>query len=324
MISETALSETIIARSVPGLGLNVSDGRSMKGVGYRDDRTGPAANAGTEDRGEQTDRMVEEVGDGAAVPTLRARPVEGRPGLVPDARPVGPIGSPTVPGRCALCGQAGAAASGVGAISVLEFGVAGGSGLLVLEREAAAVEKELGVSIQVYGFDNGPAGLPAFIGDYRDHPDKWQPGDFPMDEPLLRSRLGRRTTLVLGNVAETVPRFFDDPSVPPVGFVAFDLDLYSSTTHALRILSLPGRRTLDHVPVYFDDTEHSVSHRFAGELLAIDEFNETSAHVKIDRWRGLAAIGPSRRRRTCGRCTWPTTSRPSPRGPTTGARCTAR
>ena len=177
--------------------------------------------------------------------------------------------------------------AGVGEIAVIEFGVAGGNGLLVLEREAAAVEKELGVSIKVYGFDNGPAGLPDFIGDHRDHPDKWKPGDFPMDEPLLRSKLGRRTSLVLGNVAETVPRFVDDPNVPPIGFVAFDLDLYSSTTHALRILSLPGRRTLDHVAVYFDDTEHSISHQFAGELLAIDEFNRTNAHVKLDRWRGL-------------------------------------
>ena len=113
-----------------------------------------------------------------------------------------------------------------------------------------------------------------------------------MDEALLRSRLGRRTTLVLGNVAETVPRFFDDPGVPPVGFIAFDLDLYSSTSHALRILSQLGRRTLDHVPLYFDDTEHSISHRFAGELLAIDEFNEASAHIKIDRWRGLGGDRP--------------------------------
>jgi hypothetical protein len=181
---------------------------------------------------------------------------------------------------------------GVGEISVIEFGVAGGNGLLALEREAEAVEKELGVSIKVYGFDNGPAGLPAFIGDHRDHPDKWKPGDFPMDEPLLRSKLGRRTTLVLGNVEKTVPRFFDDPSVPPVGFVAFDLDLYSSTTYALRVLTMPGRRTLDHVAVYFDDTEHSISHRFAGELLAIDEFNQTNAHVKIDRWRGLRSDRP--------------------------------
>ena len=175
----------------------------------------------------------------------------------------------------------------VGAISVIEFGVAGGNGLLALEREAGAVENELGVSIKVYGFDNGAGGLPAFIGDHRDHPDKWKPGDFPMDEALLRSKLGPRTRLVLGNVEETVPRFFDDRSVPAVGFIAFDLDLYSSTACALRILSMPSRRSLDHVPVYFDDVEHSVSHDRAGELLAIDEFNQSNAHVTIDRWRGI-------------------------------------
>jgi hypothetical protein len=177
--------------------------------------------------------------------------------------------------------------NGIGEIAVIEFGVAGGNGLLALEREAEAVASELGVSIKVYGFDNGPAGLPAFIGDHRDHPDKWKPGDFPMDESLLRSKLGPRTTLVLGNVAETVPQFFDDPGVPPLGFIAFDLDLYSSTACALGLLSAPGRRMLEHVALYFDDTEHSISHSFAGELLAIEEFNRTNDHVKIDRWRGI-------------------------------------
>ena len=98
--------------------------------------------------------------------------------------------------------------------------------------------------------------------------------------------------LSLVYAACTVPRFFDDPDVPPVGFIAFDLDLYSSTSQALRILSLPGRRTLDHVPLYFDDTEHSISHQFAGELLAIDEFNQANTHVKIDRWRGLQNARP--------------------------------
>lgn len=177
--------------------------------------------------------------------------------------------------------------NGVPAVSVIEFGVAGGSGLLVLEREAARVEKELGVTIEVYGFDNGAQGMPQFIGDYRDHPDKWRPGDFPMDERLLKSRLSPRTTLVLGNVEYTVTEFYNDPRIPPIGFVAFDLDLYSSTTHALRILSMPQRRMLDHVALYFDDTEHSISHRFAGELLAIDEFNARNSHVKIDLWRGV-------------------------------------
>ena len=181
---------------------------------------------------------------------------------------------------------------GIRAISVIEFGVAGGEGLLALQREAEAVERESGVVVRVFGFDNGPAGLPAFIGDHRDHPDKWKPGDFPMDVDRLRERLAPRTSLVLGDVAETVPRFFDDNDIPPVGFIAFDLDLYSSTSQALRILTLPGKRTLDHVPLYFDDVEHAISHRFAGDLLAIDEFNRANDHVKIDRWRGLRGDRP--------------------------------
>ena len=41
------------------------------------------------------------------------------------------------------------------------------------------------------------------------------------------------------------------------------------------------RRTI----LYFDDVDFDCNHRFAGELLAIDEFNETSDGVKIDLWR---------------------------------------
>ena len=89
-----------------------------------------------------------------------------------------------------------------------------------------------------------------------------------------------------------MPRFFDDPRVPPVGFIAFDLDLYSSTASALRVLSMPGGRSLDHVALYFDDTEHSISRHLAGELLAIDEFNQSHSHVTIDRWRGITNDRP--------------------------------
>ena len=63
-------------------------------------------------------------------------------------------------------------------ISVIEFGVAGGNGLLTLQDEAAAVEGETGIRIRVFGFDNGHGGLPAFVGDHRDHPDAWRPGDY--------------------------------------------------------------------------------------------------------------------------------------------------
>jgi hypothetical protein len=172
-------------------------------------------------------------------------------------------------------------------ISVIEFGVACGDGLITLETESEAVERETGIHIKVYGFDAGPQGLPTFIGDYRDHPDAWQPGDFPMNEAALRSRLTKRTTLVLGNVRDTIPGFFNEFQPPPVGFASFDLDLYSSTRDALQIFCVPDTRMLWHVPLYFDDIEFLFNHKYAGELLAIDEFNVRSSRVKIDRWYGV-------------------------------------
>jgi hypothetical protein len=176
---------------------------------------------------------------------------------------------------------------GIDEISVIEFGVAGGNGLLILQEEAAAVERETGVRIRVFGFDNGPGGLPEFIGDHRDHPDMWNQGDYPMDEARLRARLAARTTLIIGNVRETVPAFVQDGSAPPVGFVSVDVDLYSSTVDALQIFSLPGKKMLLRSFVYLDDIELLFAHRFAGELLAIEEFNKNSTQVKIDRLRGF-------------------------------------
>lgn len=180
----------------------------------------------------------------------------------------------------------------VSAISVIEFGVAGGSGLLALQADAERVEAETGVEIRVFGFDAGPGGLPSFIGDHRDHPEEWQPGDFPMDVDALQAKLTRRTTLVLGNVKDTVPSFYAERTPPPVGFVSIDLDLYSSTRDALSLFSCDSRRMLHHVPMYFDDIDMMFVHRWAGELLAIEEFNHKTPDVKIDRWRGVRVDRP--------------------------------
>src|SRR5687767_4483396 len=79
-------------------------------------------------------------------------------------------------------------------IIAIEFGVAGGQGLLALQTEAEAVEKETGIGIKVVGFDSG-VGLPEPTGDHRDHPDYWREGDFPLDEPALRRQLSTRTRL---------------------------------------------------------------------------------------------------------------------------------
>ncbi len=177
-------------------------------------------------------------------------------------------------------------------ISVIEFGVATGAGLLALERIAAAVEETSGVRIDVYGFDAGPSGLPELIGDYRDCPDIWRAGDFPMDVGALEAKLSPRTKLVIGDIRSTVPKFFAEYDPPPLGFVAVDVDLYSSTTAALKILAPPDKRMLNHVPMYFDDIHIPCVHRYAGESLAIQEFNEREPDVKIDEWRWLRYYRP--------------------------------
>lgn len=181
--------------------------------------------------------------------------------------------------------------SGVSEISVAEFGVAGGAGLLCLQEYAEQVERETGVRIRVYGFDTG-AGLPELSGDYRDHPEIWSPGDYPMDQRALERRLSQRAELVLGNIRDTVPAFVRDRLRAPIGFVAIDVDLYTSTRDVLRILSLSERRTLIRVVIYLDDAETMLYHRFAGELLAVEEFNEINRDVKIDRWRGIKRHRP--------------------------------
>ncbi len=187
----------------------------------------------------------------------------------------------------ALAAADEAAWEGLSEISVVELGVAGGNGLLALEKYAAVIETETGIRIEVYGFDSG-GGLPMLCEDYRDHPDQWRTRDFPMDEQALRKRLSKRTTLLIGDVKQTVPWFVQQTQSPPIGFVAVDLDLYSSTKNALQIFLLPGKRMLRRVAMYFDDTHLFYNYKFAGELLAIEEFNKTNDRVKIDRWRGIS------------------------------------
>jgi len=174
---------------------------------------------------------------------------------------------------------------GVSEISVIEFGVAGGNGLLALQTEAEAVERETGVGIRVFGFDAGPGGMPTLCGDHRDHPDLWQAGDYPMDVEALKRRLTSRTTLIIGDIRERIEHFQEEYSPSPIGFMAVDVDLYSSTMAAFRALDLCP--ILQHTGIYCDDIDLDRCHRWAGELLAIDDYNATHETRKIDGWRGL-------------------------------------
>ncbi len=138
---------------------------------------------------------------------------------------------------------------GLNAISVIEFGVAGGRGLVALEAIAARIGRKLGVQIHVTGFDSGQ-GMPAPV-DYRDLPHVWDRGFFKMDVAKLKAKLAPSTELVLGNIGGTVRSW-----VPkgPVGFVSFDMDYYSSTKCAFGLFENGDTSLrLPRVYCYFDD-----------------------------------------------------------------------
>jgi hypothetical protein len=166
-------------------------------------------------------------------------------------------------------------------ISVLEFGVAGGGGLLWMERYASEIERMFPVEIEIYGFDTG-AGLPPPV-DYRDLPYHWKEGFFAMDKAALETKL-KRAKLVMGNVADTCTTFFSDFNPAPIGAVAHDLDFYSSTADGLKLFDSEPGNLMPRMFCYFDDTIGSdieLYSDFTGERLAIEEYNEANRMRKI-------------------------------------------
>lgn len=176
---------------------------------------------------------------------------------------------------------------GIKRISTMEFGVAGGHGLINLENHAKQISRITGVGIDVYGFDIG-SGLPA-PSDYRDLPYIWKKGFYKMDVPALNKKLRSSTKLIIGNTAKTIPLFLKK-NIDPIGFIAFDLDFYSSTKDAFLLLEAEKSKFIPRVFCYFDDivgTDEEIHCEYAGELLAINEFNKNSHKRKICKINGL-------------------------------------
>jgi hypothetical protein len=94
----------------------------------------------------------------------------------------------------------------------------------------------------------------------------------------------------LGDVGETIETWREGTDVAPVGFVAFDLDYYSSTAKAFDIFGGPPSKHLPRVHCYFDDIvgpEFACMNDYVGELLAIREFNAGHSDHKICQIRNL-------------------------------------
>jgi hypothetical protein len=176
-----------------------------------------------------------------------------------------------------------AKALGINRISMLEFGVAGGNGVLAMEGISEHLRKYFAVEVDIYGFDTG-AGLPD-IEDYRDVPNLASTGLYKMDEQKLRNRLCR-AQLILGNVQDTIAKFVASKPAP-VAFIACDLVLYSSTAYALKLFDADEAVVLPRVHCYFDDVLGWTFGDHNGERLAIHEFNASHSIRKISPIYGL-------------------------------------
>jgi pimeloyl-ACP methyl ester carboxylesterase len=184
-------------------------------------------------------------------------------------------------GWCVLAAAQLAKRLGLTRVSVVEFGVAGGNGLLALENHAEQVRRALGVDVEVYGFDTGQ-GLPRPT-DYRDLPYHWKEGFFRMDPEALQARL-RSAHLVLGEIRDTLPSFVDRHNPAPIGAVMHDMDLYSSTAEGLKLFDVEEKYRLPRIFTYFDDIighDAALYNDYTGERLAIAEFNESHPGLKI-------------------------------------------
>lgn len=170
---------------------------------------------------------------------------------------------------------------GIKEVTLVEFGVAAGAGILNICELAERVTKETGVRFRIYGFDTGK-GMPP-PESYRDHPEIYQQGDFPMNHEALQRSLPDNAKLVIGEISETVGPFLSDlTEEAPIGFISIDVDFYTSTRDALAILDGDADQYLPRVQMYLDDLEHPSHNSWCGERLAVGEFNERNTLRKIE------------------------------------------
>jgi hypothetical protein len=179
---------------------------------------------------------------------------------------------------------------GMTRVSFVEFGVAGGNGLVDLERLAQSLETIFGIGVDIFGFD-AVSGMPK-SKDHRDLPNLWREGHYPMNEEKLKQRL-KRAKLILGMVEETVPQFINSRPAP-IAFTAFDLCFYSSTMNAFKIFDADPSILLPRVHCFFMNTLARTFGDHNGERLAITDFNESHELRKISKIHGLRYfLGPS-------------------------------
>jgi hypothetical protein len=176
---------------------------------------------------------------------------------------------------------------GLKSVTVIEFGVAAGAGLVNICAISRKITKLTGVKLQIFGFDSGK-GMPP-PRDHRDHPELFSEGSYPLiDRGGLIRALPPNAKLILGDIQETLPRFMAQLSpTSPVGFVVIDVDYYWSAKECLNVFLADADSYLPLTLVYLDDIGFESANPWAGELLAVREFNKENEMRKIHLFEGL-------------------------------------
>jgi hypothetical protein len=166
-------------------------------------------------------------------------------------------------------------------ISFIEFGVAGGNGLLSLEKYSKKSKKRFNINYNIYGFDFGDnLGLPKTT-EPKDMPFFFSSGLFKMDIDRLKRKL-KISKLILGDIKNTLPSFRNEKNIGKIMAIFFDLDYYSSTKEALNIFNFDDTLFAPRVWCYFDDV-HSPANDFNGVHAAINDFNILNYNKKFVR-----------------------------------------
>jgi hypothetical protein len=158
-------------------------------------------------------------------------------------------------------------------VSLIEFGVANGAGLINISKISKKVTKITGIEFKIYGFDTG-TGMPVPVS-FKDHPELYKVGDYPMDFVNLKLKLDNNVELIIGDIDQTIQKFSQNILKSPIGFISLDVDYYSSSVQALSLLELiTPNQLLPCTYLYVDDIEEDTHNSICGELGAIGSFNK--------------------------------------------------
>ena len=161
-------------------------------------------------------------------------------------------------------------------ISVLELGVAGGNGIISLEKYAKNLSKKFNIIINIYGFDYGE-GLPE-TNKHEDIPFRWKSGLYKIDKEKLKKitsnffwRHQKYNRRICGENPKNITTIY------------VDLDLYTSTKNFFLQINKLKNYLSPRVFCYFDDlfNPNNYLSEFNGELKAIKEFNNDNKNFKL-------------------------------------------